>query len=232
MQWRRFLPAGILAAVATAWAASSTFATVYSDETSWLAHSSGVTTLTFEGYAPDDSYKSYTAHGLTIGGVSFAPFYTASVPQHQGLWVIDDGFSDGRFDLGSGQVLAGAFSVHDEQTGTIVATLPAGVTSIGTEIGHSCSLAEPIIVTLMTTDGSTTFNYTTLPDGGFLGFASQSPITSIRFTNPQSTTNDGYIMLDNFSYGKNPGPLAVPEPSAVGGMMMLAGGLLARRRRA
>ncbi|MDB5356888.1 MAG: hypothetical protein JWN24_3341 [Phycisphaerales bacterium] len=230
MQWSRFLPAGIVAATALAWVAPSSRADEYIDQASWLAHTSGMTTITFEGYAPDDSYKSYTAHGLTLTGVNFTSLYTASVPQHQGLWVIDDGFSEGRFDLGFGQVLAGAFSVHDQQTGTIIATLPAGVTSVGTDIGHSCDLAEPIVVTLFTAAGSTTFDYTTMPEGGFLGFTSPSPITSIRFTNPQSTGNDGYIMLDNFSFGTNPGPVSVPEPSAVGGMMVLAGGLLARRR--
>ena len=44
----------------------------YSDRTSWLGASTGVSTLDFEGIAPDGFYVLYPSPpGLTLGGVDF-----------------------------------------------------------------------------------------------------------------------------------------------------------------
>lgn len=59
--------------------------------------------------------------------------------------------------------------------------------------------AQPVVVSLSTGESFTVDTYAN-PTRGFVGFTSAVPLTSIRFT-----PEDGYSLIDNFSYGSAPG---------------------------
>ncbi|WP_310485548.1 PEP-CTERM sorting domain-containing protein [Chamaesiphon sp. VAR_48_metabat_403] len=180
----------------------------FTDLTSFQANTTGLTTIDFEGLAATGSAASY---GGTTSGVTFTVSSNT-------LFVVDPAFGPSSYDWGSGAVLLG-----NSQRGTVTATLPSGITAVGSDIMSIIDFASPFTIMLSTGE---TFNLNSLnyPNRQFVGFTSDTAITSISF---QAT--NGFPLLDNFRFGTANAATAVPEPFTIIGT--LVGGTAALRMR-
>jgi hypothetical protein len=182
----------------------------YADLASFQANTTGLTTIDFEGLAPAGGLAPYSA-GSNISGVTFAA---------SSLYVIDSAYDPILADWGSGAIL------FDNSGGTITATLPSGVTAVGSDIMSYFPYALPFTITLSTGE---TFSLNSLdyPNRQFVGFTSDTAIASISF---HATTGSGYTELDNFRFGTvGAAATSVPEPFTIIGT--LVGGTSALRMR-
>jgi hypothetical protein len=152
--------------------------TVYTDVLSFDAAVLPPSDYNFEGIAPSSSTYSGDA---TVGGATFPT--DASV---NGEFVIDK-------DAGFGCYNASFFSGQSSTEGvpSEVVCLLSGATAIGFTYGDNTDSALPFTVTLSTGD---TFTLTTpLNNGvvtGFVGFVSDTPITSVTFADSGQTLRD------------------------------------------
>jgi hypothetical protein len=180
----------------------------FTDLTSFQANTTGLTNIDFKGLAPTGGFTNYST-GLTTNGVNFTG--SSSYP-----YVVDSANYSPYYDWGSGAVLLGSSG------GTITATLPSGVTAVGSDIMSIVNYASPFNITLSTGE---TFNVNSLdyPNRQFVGFTSDTSIASISF---QAT--NGYTELDNFKFG-TANAASVPEPFTIIGT--LVGGTAAFRMR-
>jgi hypothetical protein len=179
---------------------------------SFQANTNGLTTINFEGLAPAGSLTLYPT-GLTTNGVTFNSNVANS------LSVVDSAAFPAYYDWGSGDVLLSGLNGS-----LITATLPSGVTAVGSDIMSILNYASPFTIMLSTGE---TFNLNSLnyPNRQFVGFTSDTTITSISF---QATS--GYAELDNFRFGSaNAAATSVPEPFTIIGT--LVGGTAALRMR-
>jgi hypothetical protein len=186
---------------------------VFTDKAVFSAAASGLTTIDFNGIAPENSLVQYTPPVLTLSGVEFTGWSR--------MYVIDPGFY--------GFSYPGAGFLHvDRGSSVSVTSLPAGTTAVGTDYGGLFAGGDATFsVTLSTGD---IFNFATDKSiaGGslaFLGFTSTVPISSLEFRMPNEPT---FNAIDNFVFGS-----AVPEPSTVAmwSVFGLISGILAWRRR-
>ena len=214
VQWLLTALAGMTLAAASARADL----VIYTDRTTFEAHSQGLQTITFEGLAPLDSFTFFPSPpGLTQLGVNFQ-----GSPNN--LFVIDPGFNPPNFNWNSGQFLQ-----ENSSGGTLSVTLPPGTTAVGLDV--SSFNPQSAILQLSTGD------VLTVPEPGkpnfaFIGFTSDVPVTGLSIT----ITGNGNPTVDNFSFGlASVGPAAgVPEP---GTLVLTTVGLLGllgfggRRRR-
>ena len=194
----------------TLFAAISTKAdtvTLFTDRAAFLAAATNLQNITFEGIAPPGSVTAPLA-SLTLLGVTFSD-------SPQTIFVVDENFFAPTFQFGSGSSLTGGVGM--------TATLPAGITAIGSDIMTALVSGVAFQIVLSTGD------VFTVPAGSngtrnFAGFISDVPITSIRF-NRQA----GIPVFDNFVFGQSV-PRPVPEPATVALMGAGLGGLLLKRR--
>ena len=166
---------------------------------SFQAQTTGLTTIDFEGLTPAQRFISYPT-GLTTQGVNF----TGS----SGLFVIEPALSQPFYNWGSGATLSAQPSPR-----SISVNLPSGVTAVGSEIMSFNDYASPFTIGLSTGE---TFNLNSLnyPNRQFVGFTSDTPITSISFL-----ANGGVTQLDNFRFG-TANTTSVPEPFTVIGTLI------------
>ena len=192
---------------------------VFTTRSAFVAATTGLTTIDFEGIAPANSVANFPSP-LTLNGVTFSGPSGGSLQ----VSVLDPGFFAPLFQFNSGAVLSGF--------GFIEVTLPAGITAIGTDLMSTNPSGSTFEVVLST--GETFLVNTPLrPERGFFGITADVAIASIRFTTlPGPNTSAGIPLLDNFSFGQAQ-PAAVPEPATI---LLLGTGLVgiatrARRRR-
>jgi hypothetical protein len=172
---------------------------------SFQAQTTGLTTINFEGLAPAQRFIAYPT-GLTTQGVNF----TGS----SGLLVVEPALSQPFYNWGSGATLSAQPSPR-----SISVNLPSGVTAVGSDImsfnsfNNFNSYAFPFTIGLSTGE---TFNLNSLnyPNRQFVGFTSDTPITSISFL-----ANGGVTQLDNFRFG-TANTTSVPEPFTVIGTLI------------
>jgi len=186
----------------------------FNDLASFQAQTTGLTTIDFEGLAPVQGLapaKRFIPYptGLTTRGVNF----TGS----SSLFVIEPALSQSNYDWGSGATLSAQSAQPSPRS--ISVNLPSGVTAVGSDImsfnsfNNFNSYAFPFTIGLSTGE---TFNLNSLnyPNRQFVGFTSDTPITSISFL-----ANGGVTQLDNFRFGTaNTTP--VPEPFTVIGTLI------------
>jgi hypothetical protein len=172
--------------------------------------------IDFEGTAGAGSSTFYDT-GLAISGVTFT-----GLSGFGPFGVIATGTDEG---FGSGT------NIRSCSGCAIVATLPSGITAIGSDFAGQTSVSVPFTITLSTGE---TFNFNTLNsfNFSFAGFTSDTPISSISFNGlgDSNSSFGGTTRLDNFRFGTvNASSTAVPEPFTVIGTLI--GGTAALRMR-
>src|ERR1044071_2615811 len=106
---------------------------VFTTRSAFVAATTSVTTIDFEGIAPTNSVANFSSP-LTIAGATFSGSPTGAVS------VLDSGFFAPLFQFNSGASLAGF--------GFIEVTLSPGTTAIGTDLMSSNTFGLPFQVTL------------------------------------------------------------------------------------
>jgi hypothetical protein len=183
--------------------AYSTSITTYSDSPSWLAATSGVTTDTFTGYAPSNSYTIYSG-GIFQNGVEF-------IGLSGGTTLVGDTsggpFSWANYGTGDAGFVSGS--------GGVSITLPSPVTAFGINLFTSPAGSAYTVTTL-----ATPFTVPTVssPPPTFFGITSDTAFSSVTLQVPSGTT---YAIFDNFQFGA---AQTVPE---AGTFLLIGTGLLA-----
>ena len=186
--------------------------TMINNQSDWLALTSGVTTITFEGLAPTSPTWYSTPQGLTVSGVNIVGVQEGG---GNNLAVYAENNASVSW---SGNVLEGPYG-----PGYVVATLPGGVTAVSTQLA-TWGPGNDVLVTL---NGIESFTVHAIHTPTWVGFTSNTPITSIQFAATSSKPE-----IDNFSFGSFSPADSVPEPDTVFlGAIGLAGLWLGRRLR-
>jgi hypothetical protein len=191
--------------------------TEYTDVSSFDAAVLPPSTYNFEGIAPSGSTSSVDA---TVGGATFT---TDTLVNNELVVDRNAGFAFYNASFFSGQSLDGV------NPSEVVCTL-AGATALGFTYGDYSDSAIPFTVTLSTGD---IFTLTTpsnpdpsVSNTGFVGFVSDTPITSVTFA-------DNYTGFDVIDFSESAGAVSAPEPGTLALMVtgLLGTALLGRRRR-
>jgi len=177
--------------------------TQFNDRAAFDAAATNHTKIDFENLVPSSGFRNYKMPGgLTASGVSF---------QTSG---------GGRFGSGHLTLIGAAYDagpIYKTGTGAILiwgppnqagnayldVTLPSGITAVGADLWTAQPYVSSIEVTVTTLDGqSQTVTVNTLrhPASAFIGFTSNSPISSLRLGLPRGQTG---LILDNFSFGRS-----------------------------
>ena len=216
----RLAPAAVsISVLALATGEASATITEYTDQTAYSAATSDSTTFTFDGLVPPGTAGLVGNNALAIGDLSFAGGNSSDFP------VV----------FGSGFAVYGGSSFLSTLSGTpgvdpteVVCTL-SGSTAIGFTYGdYNDSGGLPFTVTLSTGDS---FGLNTPPnpgfDTGFVGFVSDTPITSVTF----SDDGQGFdlIQVEKSSAGAVGAPEPAPFALMATGLLCLV--VLTRRRR-
>jgi hypothetical protein len=191
---------------------ASASVTVFTDRNLWLAATTNVSTIGFEGLTTNNG-------DLTIGAVDFQGFDNTASTQHD-LQVFNGNY------WGSGAVLEGPAGSSLGQH--IIVTLPGGIFAVGSDVmqfepNGPTSFAET--VTAQLSIDSTIYSAQTnsgFASRAFIGFVStNAQISSITFF----PANDpgAHLALDNFSTG---GQAAVDPAPEAATMILCGGGLL------
>lgn len=178
--------------------------TQFNDRATFEAILTNQTKIDFENLVPNSGFRNYKMpDGLTTNGVSF---------QTTG---------GGRFGPGHLTVIGGWYNagpIYETTTGAkliwappnqpgnayLQMTLPAGITAVGADIWTAQPYTSSVeVVVTTTTDGKTqvvTVNTPQRPAGAFIGFTSETPINSLRFSIPRRQVA---LILDNLTIGRS-----------------------------
>lgn len=204
---------------------------VFTNQAAWSSASSGATTITFAGLGGDrnDADQAYP-YGLTIDGVRFA---SDPASLHY-LDVRSESSENFMYGPPYGTVCWGNCYSWPANAG-IQVTLPPGTTSVGWYFANflqsglpGISYADGLTVTFV---GGTTYSndytgsvFPGIGESQFVGFVSDSPITSFEIQGP------GYPTVEDFSFGE---AAIMPEPKyeAISGLLFAFICVAARRHR-
>jgi len=193
----------------------------YTNEASWDAAVSGITTVNFEGIVPTNSYTAYggTPASTTIGGVTLAA--GPSAPSGEALFLIGDSFYGFGKATISAQTASGTIDLQ--------VTLPSSVTAAGFDYFLSPGTYD----VSLSDGGSSSFTTTANPiASGFFGVTDPTGFTSLDITIPYSTADES-INLSDVSYATANPISPAPEPGSwlLLGTLLGAFGLTIQRQR-
>jgi hypothetical protein len=203
---------GVIALLLPAAARASVI--TFSSEAAFLAATTGLTTLNFEGIAPDGGQVAYFAGPTVIGGVTFQTNSPTS-----------DGFL---FTVGDNQYYPGnsVFSAQQSSTGTesVRITFGAPVTAFAMDLGSfNVTSVQPVNVALSNGDNAVAGAgpFDTLP---FFGLTSSTPFISVVLSG-NSAALGRVINIDDVKFGA----AVVPEPATLSLLFLAVAGAGARR---
>lgn len=209
----------VLLALSTVEAAQAL--TVFDNRASFTSAVGSLPNIGFEGLAPAGGFTDFATTGLTQSGVNFSSVRPPNTPPtvNSLLFVVDPAFNPDGYNWGSGALLIGGLR------GTINVTLPGGINVVGTDFSTILPYASDLTVTL-STGVSRTVSALNFPNRAFIGFISETPISSLSFT-----SLDGYPQLDNFTFGSRivEQSTPIPTPALLPGLIGL--GVAAWKRR-
>ena len=159
--------------------------TQFSTRASFTAATTGLTTFTFDGDAPNNNATFYFS-GLTVQGVGFAA-------SNQQLYVDDP--SDN-----NGDPFGGHQYLDTDAKGTLTVSLPAGTTAFGADFSnYGFNSSGGSTITALVNGVAFTFAEPDKTSAAFAGFTSSVPITSLSFSGGSKG-----VALDNVSFGPTP----------------------------
>jgi TolB protein len=161
------------------------------------------TKIDFEGVVSNSSFRNYKMPGgLTTSGISFQ---TTGGGRFGPGYI---GVSGARYNAGpiyettSGAKLTWA-PPNQPGDASLQMTLPAGITAVGADIWTAQPYISSVQVVVTTTDAKTqevTVSTPQRPAGAFIGFTSDTPISSLRFSIPKGQVA---LILDNITIGRS-----------------------------
>ena len=201
-----------LAHLATAIPVSATVKE-YSDRTAFNAAATGLTNIDFEGLGVPNGYYIRYASGLSLSGATFSDADTH-------LYAISPAYYSHIYNYGTGVVLSAQGRAGYSEISTLDVILPANTTAVGTDIGSSIdpnwmTPSPSFTITLSTGDVFHLDGGSPITGFNFIGFASDTAISSISFSNMRIP------IYDNFTFGQANDISGVPEPSTF--LLVVAG---------
>lgn len=184
----------------------------YTNQSAFSAATSGLTTLTFDGIAPANSFVSYGTGPLVLSGVS--------ITGNGSMFVIDQGYYGSAYS--GGGYLNSDYAANGVNELTFV--LPGPTTAVGFNYGGLFGGPVTFDVTL---DAMGPFSFTTSQSIAgssldFLGITSTTAFSTVVVDMPDGSL---YNAVDNFQFGSS---TATPEPAS---FMLLGVGVLAIGKR-
>ena len=201
----RYLTLFLLFASCFLTASAQTNIQVHTTKDAFSAAAGDVTVHDFEGIVPNSGFKHYQREGvLRYSGLEFRPGGGARFGP--GPVIVVGGYYQGgpAYETTTGAKLHWA-PPNQPGNAFIEIALPAGTTAVGTDVWTVQPLQSSIEVTVTTSDGKSrteTIATPARPGAAFVGFTSDSSITSLRFTPPKGQTG---LIIDNFTIGKSRG---------------------------
>lgn len=168
---------------------------IYTDKPTWLAASSGLTTIGFDGIATTPGSGVSSTTGLVINGVSFMAYSSATTTASTVVNPAAGSF----YDYSSGSELYWNAASTNLFIPYLKVTLPAAVTSASIDLMSFGGSNVAYTVAL----NDLNFLYSSAPTIGyptrtFFGITSNTPFTSIAF---QLSANGVTPVVDNFAFG-------------------------------
>ena len=175
---------------------------LFDDKAAFQTASDRVRTINFESVAPAKGFGKYPPDvGLKVEGINFrtyggARFGSGTIYVPSAHYIA---LNPGLKMLDGAHLSWGA--PNQPGNAYLELTFPGGVNAVGADIWASQPVVSPIEITVTTRDGRThTSTITTRkrPDRSFVGFVSESEISSVRFTLAKGQSS---LLLDNLAYG-------------------------------
>ena len=227
MRFMRFSLCMTLTITAVCVSAYGADITLLGTRAAFNGESSGVTTITFEGITATNAAQNFLNPGLVTSGVTFStsgtgPFGPGFVTVYGAALA---GMQSSVLNTGTGAILVWG---PPNQPGTVFlnATLPAGVTAVGADIWAQQPFISPVNVTVNAADATSrsfTINTVNRPTSSFVGFTSDTAITSLSFQTIQGQTG---LVVDNFSFGQTLPISQVPEMPSIALLVFGLGGIV------
>lgn len=189
----------VLLAASAGFNSASAASVPYTDRSAFLAATSAVQTITFEGLLPPDAMPGYP-------NIYFVPFN--GTPQMMGATIaITSQGCFGNFgpsSLGLALDQAGTFLLDrlgDAPCETLLVTLPSEVTAFGFDIGHRGGFGGGFPPRVILSNG---FSFDSSVSNGFAGVISDQPFRTARIVSPlpDHILNASY---DDFTFGRRAG---------------------------